>query len=159
VFDLGGGTFDISILEIGSNGVFKVIATAGDTFLGGEDFDAPHHRLAGRGLQGAARRRSPPRSHGPAAAQGRRREGQVRAVGRHRDRDQPAVHHLERAQRGAAPAAQLTRATLDQLCEDLVERCVEICRQTSRTRSSSKDEIEEVILVGGMTRMPAVQTR
>ena len=45
VFDLGGGTFDISILEIG-NGVFEVISTAGDTFLGGEDFDKPHHRLA-----------------------------------------------------------------------------------------------------------------
>ena len=103
VFDLGGGTFDISILEIG-NGVFEVISTAGDTFLGGEDFDKPHHRLAGVRLREGAQDRSAQGQDGAAAAQGRRREGEVRAVVGQGDRDQPAVHHLDRPQRGAAPA-------------------------------------------------------
>ena len=80
VYDFGGGTFDISVLEIGAHGVFKVIATAGDTFLGGEDVDARDHRLAHRGVQGRARDRSAPGPHGAPAAEGRRREGEVRAV-------------------------------------------------------------------------------
>ena len=81
VYDLGGGTFDISILEIG-NGVFEVIATAGDTFLGGEDFDARIIDWLVVGLREGARRRSAQGPDGAAAPQGRRREGQVRAVER-----------------------------------------------------------------------------
>ena len=92
VFDLGGGTFDISILEIG-DGVFKVIATTGDTFLGGEDFDARIIDWLVDRFKKRARHRPAPGSHGPAAPEGRRRESQVRAVERARDRDQPALHH------------------------------------------------------------------
>ena len=110
VYDLGGGTFDISILEIGAHGVFKVISTAGDTFLGGEDFDARIIDWLVDGLPRRARHRSAPRSHGAAAPARRGREGQVRALGRARDRDQPALHHLERPQRGASPAAHARRA-------------------------------------------------
>jgi molecular chaperone DnaK len=156
VFDLGGGTFDISILEIGSGGVFKVIATAGDTFLGGEDFDGRHHRLAGRGLQASSTAsicgktawrcsgsRTPPRRRSASCRASPRRRSTSRSSSR---ASRNEALHLQR---------QLSREVLEQLCEDLVERCVEICRQTSRTRSSSEDEIDDVILVGGMTRMPA----
>jgi hypothetical protein len=100
VYDLGGGTFDVSVLEIGASGVFKVVSTAGDTFLGGEDFDAQGHRLARRGLQRRARHRPAQRPHGPAAPQGRRGEGQDRALVGARGGDQPPVHHLVGAQRG-----------------------------------------------------------
>ncbi len=106
VYDLGGGTFDISILEIAQNGVFKVIATAGDTFLGGEDVDArivdwlvqgfkdEHNldlrqdRMALQRLKDAAEKAKCELSSG---------EG---------DGDQPPLHHLERPQRSAAPAAR-----------------------------------------------------
>ena len=83
VYDLGGGTFDISILEIG-NGVFEVISTAGDTFLGGEDFDARIIDWLVFGFEKRARHRSAQGQDGAAAPQGRRREGQVRAVERAR---------------------------------------------------------------------------
>ena len=95
VYDFGGGTFDISILEIGAHGVFKVIATAGDTFLGGEDIDA---RIIDWLVQGFKEEHSldlSPGPHGAAALEGRGGEGQVRALQRPRDRGEPAVHHLE----------------------------------------------------------------
>ena len=79
VYDLGGGTFDISILEIG-DGVFEVKSTNGDTFLGGEDFDAQHRQLARRQVQGEGRHRPSHRPARAAAAQGSRREGEDRAV-------------------------------------------------------------------------------
>ncbi len=92
VYDLGGGTFDVSILEIG-DGVFEVKSTNGDTFLGGEDFDM---RLVSyladefQKSQGIDLRKRQARA---AAAEGSRREGEDRAVLHHPDRDQPAVHH------------------------------------------------------------------
>ena len=131
VYDLGGGTFDISILEIGAHGVFKVIATAGDTFLGGEDFDARIIDWLVAGLQGGAQHRPPPGPHGAPAPQGRRGEGQVRALRGAGDRDQPPLHHLERPQRGAAPAAHaLARRRSRSSADDLIERTVDICKQT-----------------------------
>jgi hypothetical protein len=99
------------------------------------------HRLARRGLQGRARHRPAPGPHGPPAPQGRRGEGQVRAVERRRDRGQPAVHHLERANEALHLQRLLTRSQLEELCEDLVKRTIEICEMTleeaglERTRS------------------------
>ena len=92
VFDLGGGTFDISILELGE-GVFEVKATNGDTFLGGEDFDQRVMDYLADEFkkdQGIDLRQG---QDGPAASEGGGGEGQVRAVDRLRDRDQPSVHH------------------------------------------------------------------
>ena len=90
--------------------------------------------------------------------QGRRREGQVRALERARDRDQPAVHHLERPQRGAAPAAHAharhARGAQRAISSSAPSRSAS---RRSRTPSSTSDEIEDVVLVGGMTRMPKVQ--
>ena len=157
VFDLGGGTFDISVLEIGQGGVFKVIATAGDTFLGGEDFDSRiidwlvegfkeahgvdlrQDRMALQRLKDAAEKAKCELSSVP--------ETEINlpfiiSSGRNE------ALHLQRA---------LSRVTLEQLCEDLIDRCVEICRQTLEDARLDKDEIEEVLLVGGMTRMPKVQ--
>lgn len=157
VYDLGGGTFDVSILEIGSTGVFKVISTTGDTFLGGEDFDARiidwlvngfqqenaidlrQDRMALQRLRDAAEKAKCELSSV--------RETEINlpfiiSTGRNE------ALHLQRI---------LTRDTLEKLTEDLVERTVEICRQALDDARLHVDEIEDVILVGGMTRMPAVQ--
>jgi molecular chaperone DnaK len=157
VFDLGGGTFDISILEIGSGGVFKVIATAGDTFLGGEDFDA---RIIDWLVQGFKDQ------HGVDLRQDRM------ALQRLKDASEKAKCELSSVteteinlpfiisnSRNEALHLQrtLTRQTLESLCEDLVERCIEICKQTLEDARLDRDEIEDVVLVGGMTRMVKVQ--
>ncbi len=158
VFDLGGGTFDISILEIGEGGVFKVVATAGDTFLGGEDFDL---RIMDWLIEGFRK------EHGVDLRQDRmalqrlkdaaeKAKCELSAVGEV-DINLPFIisHgptnealHLQRA---------LDRATVESLCQDLVDRCIEICRGTMEDAQLGTDEIDEVVLVGGMTRMPAVQ--
>mgnify|MGYP001086996825 FL=1 len=157
VYDFGGGTFDISILEIGAHGVFKVIATAGDTFLGGEDIDAriidwlvsgfkeEHNidlrqdRMALQRLKDAAEKAKCELSSV--------RETEVNlpfiiSSGRNE------ALHLQRT---------LTRQTLEELADDLIERTIDICKQTLEDAKLEKDEIEEVILVGGMTRMPKIQ--
>ena len=157
VFDLGGGTFDISVLEIGSGGVFKVIATAGDTFLGGEDFDA---RIIDWLVQGFREQ------HNVDLRQDRM------ALQRLKDASEKAKCELSTSMeteinlpfiissnRNEALHLQrtLTRTELETLCEDLVERCVEICKQTLEDARLDRDEIEDVVLVGGMTRMAKVQ--
>lgn len=157
VYDLGGGTFDVSILEIGAHGVFKVIGTTGDTFLGGEDFDAriidwlvagfqdEHQidirkdRMALQRLRDAAEKAKCELSSV--------RETEINlpfivSTGRNE------ALHLQRS---------LSRETLERLCEDLIERTVDICRQALVEAKLDADEIEDVLLVGGMTRMPAVQ--
>jgi len=157
VFDLGGGTFDISILEIGQGGVFKVIATAGDTFLGGEDFDA---RIIDWLVQGFKEQ------HGVDLRQDRM------ALQRLKDASEKAKCELSSVTeteinlpfiisnaRNEALHLQrtLTRQTLESLCEDLIERCIEICKQTLEDARLDRDEVEDVVLVGGMTRMVKVQ--
>jgi len=157
VYDLGGGTFDISILEIGAHGVFKVISTTGDTFLGGEDFDARIIDWLVSGFQ---------QEHGIDLRQDRM------ALQRLRDAAEKAKCELSGTRdteinlpfiistgRNEALHLQrgLDRATLEQLTADLVERTVDICRQALADARLGVTEIEDVVLVGGMTRMPAVQ--
>jgi molecular chaperone DnaK len=157
VYDLGGGTFDISILEIGSNGVFKVIATAGDTFLGGEDFDA---RLIDWFVQGFKD------EHGIDLRQDRMALQRLKDAAEKAKCELSSVKETEvnlpfiiSSGRNEALHLQrvVSRQTLETLCEDLVERTVDICRQTLQDAKLGKDEVEEVILVGGMTRMPRIQ--
>ena len=157
VFDLGGGTFDISILEIGQGGVFKVIATAGDTFLGGEDFDS---RIIDWLVEGFKEQ------HGVDLRQDRMALQRLKDAAEKGKCELSTVTETEinlpfiiSSGRNEALHLQhtLSRATLEQLCEDLIERCVEICRQTLEDARLDKEEIEEVLLVGGMTRMPKVQ--
>ena len=155
VFDLGGGTFDISILEIGE-GVFDVKATNGDTFLGGDDFD---NRLitffadefkkdSGIDL----------------------REDKM-ALQRLKEAAEKAKHELSSSSEtdvnlpfitadSSGPKhfnIKITRAKFESLVDDLVKRCVEPCRKALKDAGCTSKDINEVILVGGMTRMPKVQ--
>ncbi|KYF65554.1 molecular chaperone DnaK [Sorangium cellulosum] len=157
VFDLGGGTFDISVLEIGAGGVFKVIATAGDTFLGGEDFDA---RVIDWLVQGFKEQ------HDVDLRQDRMALQRLKDAAEKAKCELSSVLETEinlpfiiSSARNEALHLQrtLSRAELEGLCEDLVERCIEICSQTLEDARLERDEIEDVVLVGGMTRMPRVQ--
>ena len=157
VFDLGGGTFDISVLEIGSGGVFKVIATAGDTFLGGEDFDA---RIIDWLVQGFREQHSVDLRQDRMALQ-RLKDASEKAKCELSTSLETEINlpFIISSNRNEALHLQrtLTRAELDTLCEDLVERCIEICKQTLEDARLDRDEIEDVVLVGGMTRMAKVQ--
>jgi molecular chaperone DnaK len=155
VYDLGGGTFDVSVLEIG-DGVFEVRATNGDTFLGGEDFDSRIQKFLIDSFRSSD--------------------------GIDLTRDKLAIQRLKEAAENAkkelsttteteinlpyitADASgpkhmniKLTRAKLEQLTEDLVERTMEPCRKALADAGIKSSEVNEVVLVGGMTRMPRVQ--
>jgi molecular chaperone DnaK len=157
VYDLGGGTFDISVLEIGAQGVFKVISTTGDTFLGGEDFDARIIDWLVSGFQ---------EEHGIDLRQDRMALQRLRDAAEKAKCELSSVRETEinlpfiiSTGRNEALHLQrsLSRATLEKLSEDLVERTIEICRQALTDAKLGVGEIEDVILVGGMTRMPLVQ--
>jgi molecular chaperone DnaK len=157
VYDLGGGTFDISVLEISSNGVFKVVSTAGDTFLGGEDFD---QRIIDWLVQGFKDEHDIDLRQDRMALQrlkdaAEKAKCELSAVGE----TEVNLPFIISGARNEALHLQrvLTRAQLESLTEDLVERTVQICELTLEEAGLEKDEIEEVILVGGMTRMPSVQ--
>ena len=157
VYDFGGGTFDISILEIGAHGVFKVIATAGDTFLGGEDIDA---RIIDWLVSGFKE------EHGIDLRQDRMALQRLKDAAEKAKCELSSVRETEvnlpfiiSSGRNEALHLQrtLTRQTLEELSDDLIERTVDICKQTLEDAKLGKDEIEEVVLVGGMTRMPKIQ--
>ena len=157
VFDLGGGTFDISVLEIGSGGVFKVIATAGDTFLGGEDFDA---RIIDWLVQGFKEQHQVDLRQDRMALQ-RLKDASEKAKCELSSVTETEINlpFIISSSRNEALHLQrtLTRSTLESLCEDLIERCIEICKQTLEDARLDREEIEDVVLVGGMTRMVKVQ--
>src|SRR5688572_19973530 len=157
VYDLGGGTFDISIMEISSAGVFKVVSTAGDTFLGGEDFD---QRVIDWLVQGFRE------EHDIDLRQDRMALQRLKDAAEKGKCELSSLVETEvnlpfiiSSARNEALHLQrlLTRAQLEELTDDLVQRTVEICDMTLKEAGLDKDEIEDVILVGGMTRMPKVQ--
>ena len=157
IYDLGGGTFDISIMEISGAGVFKVVSTAGDTFLGGEDFDLRIIQWLVEGFQA---------EHGTDLRQDRMALQRLKDAAEKvkcelsgveeaevnlpfiisNTRNEPL--HLQR---------MLTRSELEKMTRGLCERTVATCRRTLEEAGLDTDEIEDVILVGGMTRMPLVQ--
>jgi molecular chaperone DnaK len=155
VYDLGGGTFDVSILEIG-DGVFEVKSTNGDTFLGGEDFDMrlveylagefkkeqgidlTKDKLALQRLNEAAEKAKIELS---AATQTEINLPYITA-------DASGPKHL---------TLKLTRAKFEALVDDLVQKTVEPCRKALKDAGLSAGQVDEVVLVGGMTRMPKVQ--
>jgi molecular chaperone DnaK len=155
VYDLGGGTFDVSVLEIG-DGVFEVKSTNGDTFLGGEDFDARvieyladefkkeqgidlrEDKLALQRLKEAAEKAKIELS---SATQTEVNLPFITA-------DQAGPKHLN---------IKLTRAKLEALVEELIDRTIDPCKAALKDAGLSAGEIDEVILVGGMTRMPKIQ--
>ena len=155
VYDLGGGTFDISILEIG-DGVFEVKSTNGDTFLGGEDFDM---RLVSyladefQKTQGIDLRKDK-------LALQRLKEAAEKAKIELSSTTQTEINLPFITADATGPkhlTMKLTRAKFEALVDDLVQKTVEPCRQAMKDAGVSAAEINEVVLVGGMTRMPKVQ--
>jgi molecular chaperone DnaK len=157
VYDLGGGTFDISILEIG-DGVFEVLSTNGDTFLGGEDFD---NRLVDYLCDEFQKQNGTDLRKDPIALQRIRSKAEeakkelstqqqveVREPYIAMNADTKAPMHLE---------MKLTRAKLESLVDDLVKRTIEPCKKALADAGKKLSEIDEIVLVGGMTRMPKVQ--
>ena len=156
VYDLGGGTFDISLLDIGG-GVFDVVSTAGDTFLGGEDFDRrildwlidsfqSEHQVDLRKDKMALQRLKDVAEKAKCELSSVR-EAEINlpfiiSTGRNE------ALHLQ---------TSLSREKLEEITRDLVERTINICARTLADAGIHKSEIEDVILVGGMTRMPMVQ--
>jgi molecular chaperone DnaK len=155
VYDLGGGTFDISILDVG-DGVFEVKSTNGDTFLGGDDFDQRVMDYVAEEFK---------RENGIDLRNDRQ------ALQRLKEAAEKAKIELSTVMESeinlpfiTADAAgpkhlqmRLTRAKLEQLCTDLIERSIAPCKRALDDARLNLGDIDEVVLVGGMTRMPAVQ--
>ncbi|MFH1807394.1 MAG: molecular chaperone DnaK [Pseudomonadota bacterium] len=156
VYDLGGGTFDISILQIG-HGVYEVVATAGDTYLGGEDFD---QRIIEWLVFGFAKDNKIDLRKDKMALQ-RLRDSAERAKCELSGTNSTEINLPFIISAGGTEALHLqkalTREKLEELTVDLVERTVQITDKTLRDAALGKDAIDEVVLVGGMTRMPLVQ--
>lgn len=155
VYDLGGGTFDISVLEI-IDGVFQVLATAGDTHLGGDDFDRMIINWAADEFQKeeGLDLRADPMALQRLAEAAERAKIELSSV-LQTDMNLPFITAT-----AAGPKhlnLTLTRAHLEMLVEPLVERTLEPVQNALRDAGLSKEGIDEVILVGGQTRMPAVQ--
>jgi molecular chaperone DnaK len=155
VYDLGGGTFDISILEIG-DGVFEVKSTNGDTFLGGEDFDM---RLVGYLADEFKKEQGIDLRKDKLALQ-RLKEAAEKAKIELSSATQTEINLPFITADASGPkhlTMKLTRAKFEALVDDLIQKTVEPCRQALKDAGLSAGEINEVVLVGGMTRMPKVQ--
>ena len=158
VFDLGGGTFDVSVLDIGQS-VYDVIAVGGDTYLGGEDFD---RRIMDWLTFNFAKENGGVDLRQDKMALQRLRDAAERAKCELSGTPSADIHLPFLAAAGEGRAAlhltkQLTREKLEELTKDLVERCVAVTEKTLKDAGVRPNRVDEVILVGGMTRMPRVQ--
>jgi len=155
VFDLGGGTFDISVLELG-DGVFEVKSTNGDTHLGGDDFDQKIIDFLADEFkkdEGLDLRKDP-------MALQRLKEAAEKAKIELSSSTQTEINLPYIMPVDGVPkhlVKTLTKAKFEQLCDDLLQRCLEPCKKALKDANLSASDIHEVILVGGMTRMPKVQ--
>jgi len=157
VYDLGGGTFDISVLEIG-DGVFEVKSTNGDTFLGGEDFD----QCIIDYLADEFKKEQGVDLRGDKLALQRLKEAAEKAKTELSSSMQTEVNLPFITADASGPKhlnIKLTRAKLEALVEQLIDRTIGPCKAALKDAGISAGEIDEVILVGGMTRMPKVQER
>lgn len=160
VYDLGGGTFDVSIIEIADvdgDKQIEVLSTNGDTFLGGEDFD---QRIMDHLVDEFKRQQGVDLSKDPIAIQ-RIKAAAERAKIELSSNQQTEINEPYIAMNSGSPVhltMKLTRSKLEQLVEDLIERSLEPCRVAMKDANIAADKIDEVILVGGQTRMPAVQS-
>ncbi|MGJ3265432.1 MAG: molecular chaperone DnaK [Salinarimonas sp.] len=155
VYDLGGGTFDVSILEIG-DGVFEVKSTNGDTFLGGEDFDM---RVVEYLAAEFKKEQGIDLTKDKLALQ-RLKEAAEKAKIELSSTTQTEINLPYITADASGPkhlALKLSRAKFESLVDDLIQRTVEPCRKALKDAGLSAGEIDEVVLVGGMTRMPKVQ--
>ncbi len=157
VYDFGGGTFDVSILEIAENGVFRVLATAGDTFLGGEDVDAriidrlvndfrDQHGVDLRTDRMALQRLK------DAAEKAKCELSTLRST----EINLPFILSLGEGETLHLKQV-IERHTLEEIAGDLIERTLDICGDALRDSKLSATDVDEVLLVGGMTRMPKIQ--
>ena len=157
VYDLGGGTFDISILEIG-DGVFEVLSTNGDTHLGGDDFDQEIMQWLLDEFK---------KEHGIDLSKDKMALQRLRDAAEKAKIELSGVASTEINQPFITMDASgpkhltltLTRAKLESLCHNLIERTVEPCQKALKDAGLTTSDIGEVILVGGMTRMPSVQQK
>ena len=155
VYDLGGGTFDVSILEI-SDGTFEVLATNGDTHLGGDNFDSVIIRHL---LEKFKKDTGTDLSKDPMAMQ-RIKEEAEKAKKELSSTSETEINLMYVTVGPDGPLhlnEKITRAKLEQLTEDLVARSLRPCEKALKDSGLSKSDIDEVLLVGGMTRMPAVK--
>lgn len=155
VFDLGGGTFDISILELG-DGVFEVKATDGDTHLGGDDFDQKIIDYLAEEFkkdEGVDLRKDP-------MALQRLKEAAEKAKIELSSSNETEINLPYIMPVDGVPkhlVKKLTRAKFEQLCDDLIQRTLEPCRRALKNSGLTASQIDEVILVGGSTRIPRIQ--
>ncbi|MBO4871206.1 MAG: molecular chaperone DnaK [Muribaculaceae bacterium] len=155
VFDLGGGTFDISILELG-DGVFEVKSTNGDTHLGGDDFD---QRIITWLAEEFIKQEGIDLRKDPMALQ-RLKEAAEKAKIELSSQTSTEINLPYITQQDGMPkhlVKTLTRAMFEQLCDDLIQSTMRPCEQALRDAGMSTSDIDEVILVGGSTRIPAIQ--
>lgn len=155
VFDLGGGTFDISILELG-DGVFEVKSTNGDTHLGGDDFD---HEIINWLVDDFKTEQGTDLSKDPIAMQ-RLKEAAEKAKielssSSSTEINLPYITSVDNVPKHLVKT--LTRAKFEQLCEKLIQATIPPCENALKAAGMSKSDIDEVILVGGSTRIPAIQ--
>ncbi|MBS3850404.1 molecular chaperone DnaK [Devosia sp. J2-20] len=155
VYDLGGGTFDVSILEIG-DGVFEVKSTNGDTFLGGEDFDM---RLVDY-LADEFKKEQGIDLRGDKLALQRLKEAAEKAKIELSSSTQTEINLPFITADASGPkhlTLKLSRSKLESLVDDLIQKTIEPCKQAMKDAGISASQIDEVVLVGGMSRMPKVQ--
>ena len=150
VFDLGGGTFDVSLLTI-DNGVFEVVATAGDTHLGGEDFDqklTEHFVRMFKSKNGVDLKKDP------------RAFQKLKSEVEKAKRDLSSVHQVKITIEGIADGIDfqetITRAKFEELCAQLFKKTLQPVQQVLDDSGMKKSEIDEIVLVGGSTRIPKV---
>ena len=154
VYDLGGGTFDVSILEIG-DGVFEVKATNGDTFLGGEDFDM---RILNYLIEEFKKESGVDLKKDSLALQ-RLKEGAEKAKKELSSTTQTDINLPYITADSSGPKhlnIKLTRAKLEELVDDLIAKSIDPCKKAMKDAGLKPSDIDEVVLVGGMTRMPKV---
>jgi len=157
VFDLGGGTFDITIMDIG-DGVFEVLSTNGDTFLGGEDFD---QRIVEHIVEWFKQKEGVDLSEDNAALQ-RLKEAAEKAKIELSQMQETTINlpYITATKEGPKHLVyKLTRAELEKLTKDLIDRLEEPVKQALKDAGIKKEDVTEIILVGGMTRMPAVRQK
>ena len=155
VYDLGGGTFDVSILELG-DGVFEVKSTNGDTFLGGDDFD---HRIIDYIVAEFKKESGVDLSKDKQALQ-RIKDSAEKAKIELSSATETEINQPFITQADGQPlhlTMKLTRAKLEELVDDLIQKTIEPCKKALSDAKIEKSQLAEVILVGGMTRMPKVQ--
>jgi len=155
IFDLGGGTFDVSLLTI-DDGVFEVMATAGDTHLGGEDFDnelvnfcVKEFKKKNKGLDSDITRN---------ARSMRRLRTQCEAAKRTLSSSVTATIEVDSLFEGIDFFQKVSRAKFENLCQKLFQKCLDPCKKVLTDGKLAKNQVNEVVLVGGSTRIPKIQS-